>query len=530
MRLELPVLMACLALSACGSGEEAEGATFSPPAASLRAGPDALYDSLGRQVLLRGFNHPALRSDRNHPPYRVDGHITPSAELFELQDLEDADFDTLAGTGLNTLRLRMTWEFAQPDPPPAPYNESYFKLVDEALRKASARGMHVVLDFGQFGWSRDLGGNAGAPPWTSEETCRGLGLLPFGVPPHLSPPVLCQWTRFWQNAEKGGQGLQDHYLQLWRYVARRYRGNAAVAVFDVLNEPLGGAIPAGAFELSYLYPFYRRLAAEIRQHDPGRMIGFQPQVYHSAGIPTPFVEPIGIENSLYMPHEYTLAYSLQRLTPTWLPGYGPLTQAHAALAQEDGRRFGVPQAWGEVGWSRTSGADGVGGQIPVSDYEAPLRFAEVFAPVADSLQLSWMWANYSSISETYGINYGGVIDAPLLRLLARPYPRATAGRIESFSYDDARRIYRQRTRELFRASSEIGLAMRWLYPEGACIYGDSVLVAALDGTGQPHGGSAGALSFDGMRQTLILGDLPESLEITPAGDTCPLGAEPEPPT
>ena len=510
-----------LLLAGCEADLDRPTANPAPDTAlsPLSAGSAALFDAEGRQVILRGYNMPALRSDRSRPPYRVDGRQTPDAELFDLQDLEDADFDALAATGLNVIRFRMAWEFAQPDPPPAPYNESYFRRVDAVLAQAAARGLYVVLDFAQFGWSRHLGGNAGAPPWASLPDCLAVPAPPVNVPPHASPKVLCQWTGFWRNAEVGGRGLRDHYFALWRHVAQRYRGRGEVAAYDVLNEPLGGALPPGLLEYGWLYPFYRELAAAIREIDPDRMIGFQPQAYHSAGIPIPFVQAIGIDSALYMPHEYTLAYTLQRATTTWLPVYGPLTQTHVLLSQEDARLFGTPQAWGEVGWSRTTSADGVGAPSDRIDYESTVDFAEAFAPAADAAQLNWMWANWSSISATYGVNYQDRLDEPLLKVLTRPYPRAVAGRVQDFRFDPSTRRYEQDTVDRFDAVSEIGMALRWQYPEGLCVYGDGVLRGQLSGSGEAVGAVDG-LGFDARRQTLLLRSLPARLRIEPALAGC----------
>ena len=520
------LVAAVLLLSGCG---HSASTSVAPPVRAPGSGPsgltaraDVTVDEQGRQVLLRGFNHSGLRSDRHHPPYRVDGVVTPDSELFELQDLEDADFDLIAGTGLNAIRLVVTWEFAQPDPPPAPYLESYFRRIDDAIAKARARGLYLVLVFGQFGWSRDLGGNTGAPPWTSVEQCRALPRLPAGGPPQTSPAVLCQWSRFWQNAEVAGKGLQDHYLDLWRAVARRYRGEPVIAAFDLLNEPVGGVVAPGLLESTLLYPYYRRLAQAVREIDPSRMVGFQPEVYHSAGVPMPLAQPINIDNSLYLPHQYTLAYGPQRVDVGYNRAYDSLTRLHIELSRLDARVFGVPLAWGEVGWFRTANADGVGSPMANTDHEAPALFARDFTAAADEAQLGWFWFGYSSFDEAWGLNYGEVLDRPVLRELSRPYPRAIAGRVQSFRFDPAARIYQQDSVRSLNAVSEIALPLIWHYPEGVCVYGDEVLLGRLSGAGELLSDSDG-LGFDSRRQTLLVASLPARLRIEPGREPCGAG-------
>lgn len=516
--------LAPLLLAACGEGSAPSLSDATPSSGELpplRAPPLRLSDAFGREVLLRGFNLPALRSERTRPPYRVAGSVTPDAELFALHDLEDEDFDRIASSGLNAVRLRLAWEFAQPDPPPAPYNEAYFRLVDAALRKATERGLYVILDFDQFGWSRALGGNSGAPDWTTAAACAGLPESPAGAPPQLSPAVLCQWTAFWGGTLVAGAPLRQHYSALWQFMARRYRDVNGVALFDLLNEPVGGAWPPGLFEISVLFPYYRQLAADIRVIDPGRVIGFQPQVYHSAGVPTPTLEPISMDDALYMPHQYTLAYGPQRLNPAWLPLYGPLTAAHVQLARQDAERLGTAQAWGEVGWSRTASADGVGGAVEAVDYEAPVQFARAFTAAADDAKLSWIWANYAADNLTYGVNFGDVIDAPLMRELAQPFPRATAGNVLAFAYDDGARVYSQRTTDRTALPSEIGLSLIWQYPDGVCLYGDEDLLGGLDAQGGWQAGSSSLLRFDRRRQVLQIEAIPERLRIEPGQQACP---------
>ena len=170
-----------------------------------------LLDERDREVLLRGVNHIGLRSDRLHP---LDPHA-PHVDLFELDDLQDEDFATIASLGFNSLRLVVTWEFAQPDPPPAPFNEGYFARIDDAIAKANRHGMSVIFDFGQFGWSRSIGGNAGAPAWTVSPTCASMPRASGGAPPQASGPVGCMFYNFWMNSN----GLQDRYIDLWRFVA-----------------------------------------------------------------------------------------------------------------------------------------------------------------------------------------------------------------------------------------------------------------------------------------------------------------------
>ncbi|MGH8504689.1 MAG: cellulase family glycosylhydrolase [Stenotrophobium sp.] len=514
-------LIAGLLLAACGNSSAPAGelAQAPPTLPFISAGSTRLTDALGREVILRGYNVIALRSDRNHPPYRnADGTINPPSRLFDLQDLDDADFDFIASMGVNALRLVVTWEFAQPDPPPAPYNEIYFRLIDDFIAKARAHGLYVVFDFGQFGWGRITGGNAGAPDWTVNATCRALPNAPANLPPQASGSAGCAYFDFWTNEKVSGVNLQDAYLNLWRYVARRYRDEPAVAMYDLYNEPFGGPLPPGVFELGYLYPFYQKLSRAIREIDPRHTVAFQPEILHSLGVPTPFATPLDIPNSIYIPHEYTIAYFTQRADPSYTPLQDDITQTYLDVAASEAATYKTPWMIGETGWTRSTSADGVGSPIPIVDADAPRRFAHDFTAAADDRKLGWLWFAYSSADPAYGINYSDKPDLPLIAILSRPFPRAIAGQVQSFHFDPDSGEYRQSTTDIFDQASEIALPLSWQYPQGACIYDDQQPLGRIDADGTS---TSASMRFDAKRQVLRLQAIPATLRIERGTPGCP---------
>ena len=58
------------------------------------------------------------------------------------------------------------------------------------------------------------------------------------------------------------------------------------------------------FEQTQLYPFYERVAAELRRHDPDAMIVYEPPIWKSAALPSVVFEAPA-DNSVYAPHIYT---------------------------------------------------------------------------------------------------------------------------------------------------------------------------------------------------------------------------------
>ncbi len=497
-------------LAGCSPDRQAAAPSAAGGLSPLTVDGSVLRDALGREVILRGLNHIALRSNGTRPAFRVDGEQTPYEVLLDLQVVQEEDFDRIASLGYNLLRPVFTWEFVQPDPPPAPYNEAYFRLIDAFLDKAAARGIYVVFNFGQCGWSRAAGGNAGAPDWAISDTCMNLPGPTGSLPPQLSVRVGCAALDFWENEEVQGVGLQDAYIELWREVVHRYRDHPAVVMVDLLNEPYGGLIPPVVLETAYLYPFYRRLAAAIREIDPGIIIGFQPELYHSLGIPTPATQAIGIENAIYLPHNYTVAYFTQRVNPAYLPAQDLITRSDFSLTAVDAAVFGTPWLLGETGWTRTTVADGVSGPIDASDPTAPPKYGRSLVQLSNEMKIGWTWFAYSSIDEAYGIFVDGQLDAPLMREIATPFPRAVGGTIESIHFDPDTREFALLVREPKSAAAEIALPMQWQYPDGACVSVDGVAVAQITPDGQVHGE---AVRFDAARSTLTLQRTPAAITI-----------------
>jgi endoglucanase len=60
-------------------------------------------------------------------------------------------------------------------------------------------------------------------------------------------------------------------LKLWRAIALRYSGNAAILGYDLLNEPIAPYHDVATLN-PRLEPFYKEVTAAIREVDPGRIV------------------------------------------------------------------------------------------------------------------------------------------------------------------------------------------------------------------------------------------------------------------
>lgn len=94
---------------------------------------------------------------------------------------------------------------------------------------------------------------------------------------------------------------QDHYVALWEKVARRYKGNAAVWGYDLVNEPVQNQ-PSPPGVPDYLGTQVRAAKA-IRAIDPQVPIFIEAAEWDSAA-GFRYLEPVDVPNVIYEAHMY----------------------------------------------------------------------------------------------------------------------------------------------------------------------------------------------------------------------------------
>lgn len=188
------------------------------------------------------------------------------------------DLDNMKALGVNSIRLPFWYRNLQEED--GTWREDAFQRMDWLVEEAYKRGIYTILDLhGVPGGQSD-----------SDNTGRIRKKKVNGLEPE-----------FWKNEE-----FQKRALEIWEKVATHYRGNPAVAAYDLLNEP------SGAPSREALWAVYDRFYKGIRAIDPDHVIsmegcwgGWWGGAYHGWGwgsLPDP--KTFGWTNVLYQQHSY----------------------------------------------------------------------------------------------------------------------------------------------------------------------------------------------------------------------------------
>jgi hypothetical protein len=368
----------------------------------LRSDGAWIRDRAGRVTLLRGINYSGLEFGNffgaPHPP-------------------EESDFDQMASWGVNVVRLPIAWHYLEPAPNDVDVDHLRAQ-VDPLVRFARRRRMVVVLEMHQFQWSPCTGGN-GAPAWS----CEGRG---------YARDVVGGWTAqhdFWAGAlAPDGRPLLDHFLDVWRVVARHYRRSRVVTGFNMLNEPLDVIAP-GPFEATKLYPAYRRWARIVREEQAKQMLVLEPPVTRNLGIPAN-PEPIGDTNLVWAPHLYTETGGLPQLKYS---GNRAAVDADYALAEREAAAQGAVLWVGEHGGS----TDVAGGFRAATEFAIRDHLDEQNQRIVGGAA----WAYFPTDNTFSVVDAAGNEKGALVDLLAQPYPQSTAGIPQALSFDVASRSF-----------------------------------------------------------------------------------------
>ena len=188
------------------------------------------------------------------------------------------DIAFIKGQGASVVRIPLNYRHFEADSEPFRYLPEGFARLDRAVDWCAQAGLYAILDMHAApGWQN--------PDWHSDNANRHALL--------------------WEHPH-----FQERLMGLWATLAERYRGNPAIAGYDLLNEPVT-ASPRGVFSEADYRPdwpainqLYRRLVTTIRKRDPEAIIFLEGDFFSNqfAGLEEPFAE-----NLAYSSHNYSLS-------------------------------------------------------------------------------------------------------------------------------------------------------------------------------------------------------------------------------
>lgn len=372
-----------------------------------------IQDRYGRQLILHGLNTTASsKSAPDHLPWIEERHV----------ERESIDF------GFNFVRFLIFWEAIEPEE--GVFNDAYLGEVEERINWYAKRGMYVMLDMHQDIYSRYLGGD-GAPEWAVRTNGAAPLELPGGTPwwlKNIDARVINSWINFWEYTNH--KDLQDHYALAWQKVMERFKNNPAVIGYDLMNEPWGGDIIksflTGEFERVQLTAFYKRLIPKLRSVDPDKYMFFEsqpaPVTFGASSNLAKITDTRAISHLSYAPHCYPFdTHEGEGYTAS---SKQQLKDWERERKKETAMHGNIPLVCGEFGLSPA--------QDGAFDYMKDVN--DMF----DRNQ--WHWAYWSNDRGGWSPFNGDVV-MPLAEYLLRTYPQATAGKINSFSFNHDTKVF-----------------------------------------------------------------------------------------
>lgn len=277
------------------------------------------------------------------------------------------------------------------------------------------------------------------------------------------------WEKFWVNENN----VHETYLDAWKIIWNRYKVNASVSGYDIVNEPRKLTMDISYEDLTnkYLVPLYQRLIDETQKINPDKYCLIQ-SIFMNKGEKVngnqyaEFTTPIKRKNILFAPHIYQEQKELVKPTLIRFEKESDMLQAPIFIGE-----------WGFPTFAITdSTMNGKLGQLNYMDFY--IRTAELFDSLGINTIKAWFSGNprmqnfmaggrstWAIFNDKHAI---GTVERKYINdIIARPYPQCVAGDIQSFMYNFATRsldVYLKSDNS--KGASRIFVGANRHYPDG----------------------------------------------------------------
>jgi endoglycosylceramidase len=393
-------LVVCLFTSAC--------TTPARPTSPIYSTGTTLVDQAGRSVVLRGVNiraagfFDAYQGQLPLPPFTADDCNVVGQEL-----------------GMNQLRLPISWSLLEPTRGTfnQPYIDSILQLADACMQQ----GVYTLVDLHQDGWSKYLGSD-GAPFWAHDPPLPSSAMNESsGGQSTVSAAVQAAFNGFYADPT-----LMQDYATMTAALAKAIDQQPGIIGLEIMNEPLGTQPQIGGL--------YVLVAPSVRAVAPGLPLYFEPDATRNL-LDFANPEPLSVKDTVYSPHLYTGVFQ-----GNWMIGEDSRIEASIEGMQSEKSQADAALMVTEFG---NDPADPVGAAwltaaLTLLDQYAVSASFWVYEEWPSTCGNPSCWGLYDEtpvVSSTGQTTYARTLRPAAVTLLARAYPRAISGHLDSFSYD-----------------------------------------------------------------------------------------------
>ena len=262
-----------------------------------------ILDNDGRYSVFHGVNVVVKL-----PPYLPD--LDKFDPYFSLNT--PYDFQIMKKMGFNMVRLGVIWEAVEKEP--GVYDMEYLEKVEEIINNLGKNGIYTMVDAHQDVFSRNFCGE-GVPYFYTNQLeynkkcdaslvtqflgfvgyCKTLSDFDFNYDENGLPLVedckkqsfaeyhyLAEFSSAYKQFYLNTGNVQDKFIEFWKVVATKFKGNKYVLGYDFWNEPAPGgfledfrSVIPGRADLYSILPLYRRLEEALREIDPNYILYFE---------------------------------------------------------------------------------------------------------------------------------------------------------------------------------------------------------------------------------------------------------------
>ena len=339
------------------------------------------------------------------------------------------DFDNCAEMGMSVIRLPFTYMNLCDDN--GNLKSNAFDRLDWFVQNCSQRGMYVILDMhGAFG---------------SQNGMDHSGEINDG-------------KQLYYN-----QSNKDKTLNLWKKIAEHFKGNPAVAAYDILNEP--GIKAAATYSLHW--DFYNEIYNTIRSKDSNHIIIME-SCWDADNLPKP--SQYGWTNVAYEYHYYPWSaqnssdaqksYFSGKVSDIANHNYGVPTFVgeFTCFEQEEGWKAAMSTFNGQ-GWHWTTWSYKVTGNSSWGIYNHNPEKVDIYNDSADTIKNKW-----SAVGTANGWKNDKIYN------LVKPYLSGTVTSTGGSTTDDSDNNSTSGVATLYEHSNYGGLAVS--LEEGSYDYKD----------------------------------------------------------